>query len=101
MGQFKASLVETESQFLHVSRYIHLNPYSAGLVSNFDDLLSYEWSSLPEFLSQRKDIAICNKERVLNSFLSVGKYKKFIFDQKDYQKKLKLLQYLVSEPIPR
>lgn len=99
LGQFKASLIESEAQMLHVSRYIHLNPYSSGLTRDFDDLLKYEWSSLPEYLySDGQDILICHRDKVMSHFSSIAKYKEFIFDQKDYQRKLKSLQYLLHEP---
>jgi putative transposase len=41
-GRFKASLVDSESYFLTVSRYIELNPVRAGMVS---DPAEYLWSS--------------------------------------------------------
>lgn len=33
-GQFKAVRIESEEQFWHVSRYIHLNPYTGSVVSS-------------------------------------------------------------------
>lgn len=46
-GQYRAVRVETDEQLLHVSRYIHLNPYVAGLTW---DPLDAPWSSLPLYL---------------------------------------------------
>ena len=40
-GPFKAVLVENDNQLIHLSRYIHLNPYSACLVKTIDETVSY------------------------------------------------------------
>ncbi len=40
-GPFKGVLIESDEQFFHVSRYIHLNPLVSGLVA---DLKNYPWS---------------------------------------------------------
>jgi REP element-mobilizing transposase RayT len=44
-GRFKAMLVEKESYLLELSRYIHLNPFRAGMVKSPE---KYKWSSLYE-----------------------------------------------------
>ncbi len=41
-GRYKACLIEDDSYFLEVSRYIHLNPVKAGMVGKPAD---YEYSS--------------------------------------------------------
>jgi len=41
-GRFKGHLIEEEGYFLEVSRYIHLNPVRAGMVTRPQD---YPWSS--------------------------------------------------------
>lgn len=45
-GVYKAVLIESDEQFLHLSRYIHLNPIKIGL--------PHLPSSLPEFLGRAK-----------------------------------------------
>jgi REP element-mobilizing transposase RayT len=44
-GRFKAMLVEKETYLLELSRYIHLNPFRAGMVKSPE---KYKWSSLYE-----------------------------------------------------
>ena len=44
-GRFKAVLIEDDAQLLHLSRYIHLNPYSSFIVRNKKSLSNYSWSS--------------------------------------------------------
>ena len=46
-GRFKAMLVEKETYLLELSRYIHLNPFRAGMVKSPE---KYKWSSLYELL---------------------------------------------------
>ena len=44
-GRFKAMLVEKETYLLELSRYIHLNPFRAGMAKSPE---KYKWSSLYE-----------------------------------------------------
>lgn len=75
-GVYKAVIIENERQLLHLSRYIHLNPFiKKGLPVN-------QWSeiitpfSLPEYLGQRKTewvkpetvLSYFNKEKFANSY---------------------------------
>ena len=60
-GQFKAVLIETDEQLLHVSRYIHLNPATSYIVKDFVSLLNYPWSSLPEYIGKVKSFCEANK----------------------------------------
>ena len=87
-----------ETQILHVSRYIHLNPYSSFLVKDFEALKDYPWSSLGEYLNLF-DHKICEKETLLSFFPSLKKFEKFIFDQKDYQRELQTIKHLVLEKV--
>ena len=49
-SRFQAVLIETNEQLLHVSRYIHLNPYSASLIKK-NELINYPYSSISECLT--------------------------------------------------
>lgn len=95
-GKFKAVRIGTDEQLLHVSRYIHLNPHTSYLVKGLKELEVYMYSSLPEYLdSKMKDV--CNKRLVLNHFRSRRAYRKFVFDQADYQIKLDRIKHLILE----
>ncbi len=50
-GRYKAILVEEDSYQLHLSRYIHLNPLEAKIVSAPE---AYRWSSYPAYLGRCK-----------------------------------------------
>lgn len=87
-GQFKAVLVETDEQLLHLSRYIHLNPLVSLLIS---DLSKYQWSSYAEF-NQEKE-GLCNKQVILSEFKSPYAYRQFVMDRADYGKNLEVIKH--------
>lgn len=95
-GKFKALRVESDEQLLHLSRYIHLNPYSSYIVKTFGDLKRYPYSSLCEYLGELK-INFCHKEIVLDQFKNIESYKNFVFDQADYQRRLEEIKHLLLE----
>lgn len=94
-GKFKAVRVETDEQLFHLSRYIHLNPYSSYLIKNLNGLYSYPYSSLSEYLNLQKS-NICQKEIILKNFKK-SSYKDFLVDQADYQRKLQNIKHLLLE----
>lgn len=95
MGQFKAVRIESEGQLLHVSRYIHLNPYVSRLLNSLDELRKYPWSSLRDYLG--KGGGILDREPILGSFSTKNGYKEFVFNQADYQRKFKQIEHLAIE----
>lgn len=94
-GQFKAVKIDSEEQLLHVSRYIHLNPYSSGIVKTLDDLINYSWSSLPEYVSTVK-FPICKKDDILPNFKK-SNYKDFVLNNAEYQKSLEHIKHLTFD----
>ncbi len=95
LDQFKAVRIETDEQLVHLSRYIHLNPYTGYIVKSLEDLEQYSWSSFPNYLEERGEFV--NVEFIQDFFKSSKKYKKFVFDQSDYQRKLKEIEHLLIE----
>lgn len=93
-GLFKAVLVETDEQLIHLSRYIHLNPVVSFIIKE-QNLESYPWSSLREYFNLED--GICKKEGVLNHFPSIEKYKQFVYDQISYAKELEKIKHLALE----
>lgn len=89
-GRFKNVLIGSDEQLLHVSRYIHLNPLIANLVSSLDD---YPWSSYPTYLGKTGK-GIANPENILSMFKNKKDYKKFLEDQEDYARSLEKLKHL-------
>ncbi len=99
LTQFKAVRIETLEQFLHVSRYIHLNPYSGFLVKDLSKLEEYHYSSLPHYLKKVKLDYI--EDDLILSLMSAKSYKDFVFDQADYQRELKTIEHLLLEQASR
>ncbi len=96
LDQFKAVRIITDEQLLHVSRYIHLNPYTAFITRKIEDLQYYQWSSFPEYIGIQ-DPGICQKDPILSFFKNKDDYKKFIFDNADYQRVIGKIKHLTLE----
>lgn len=94
-GQFNAVRIETDNQLLHTTRYIHLNPTTSYLVKE-TELITYPWSSLSEYVSDTI-YQQCSKSIVLEQFKNKDDYRKFVYDQVDYQRTLKEIEHLLLE----
>lgn len=90
-GGFKAVLVENDIQFIHLSRYIHLNPYTSELVQ---DLKLYGQSSYCHFIGLTSD-QLCSAEPVLAHFKDVDDYKEFVGGHGDYARELEHMKHLL------
>ena len=87
-GEFKAVLVESNEQFIHLSRYIHLNPIAALLVK---DLKDFRWSSYEEYINNTQ--GICFKEEILNLFKTPQDYQQFVLDRVSYAQSLERIKH--------
>jgi len=87
-GQFKAVLVESEEQLLHLSRYIHLNPVVSYITKNLKD---YPWSSYKEYIENQT--GFCEKKQLLSFFKSPAAYEQFVLDQEAYGMELALIKH--------
>ncbi len=94
-GLFKAVLVDSDEQFIHLSRYVHLNPATSYLIKP-EDLENYQWSSYPEYLGLATE-KITSAREVLSFFKSVEEYKKFVLDQVNYARELDKIKHLFIE----
>ncbi|MDO8498468.1 MAG: transposase, partial [bacterium] len=92
-GVFKTVLIEDEIQLLHVSRYIHLNPYVSELVQ---ELKLYPYSSYQHFIDVDHD-QLCVADSVLNNFKNSNDYKDFVGGHGDYAKELEIMKHLLLE----
>lgn len=90
---FKSKYIQTEEQLKHVSRYIHLNPFSSGIVKEKTELEYYSWSSFGHYLSQKND-SISEIKFILSLFNNdKTRYKKFVLDNAEHQKTLEYCKY--------
>ncbi|MCX6793506.1 MAG: transposase [Candidatus Gottesmanbacteria bacterium] len=93
-GNFKAVHIENNEQLLHVSRYIYLNPVTAYMVEHPED---YTYSSYAAYISKAALSRFVNTDFILGQFRSRGEYKRFVEDQKEYQRDLSRIKYLLLE----
>lgn len=92
-SRFKNLLVNNDEQLLHLTRYIHLNPTSAGLINNPEE---WAYSSLSEFIETSN---FRNKMCEFNGLFDFTpeNYKAFVADKKDYQKNLSVIKSLMLD----
>jgi putative transposase len=91
-GRFKAVLVDGDEQLLHVSRYIHLNPFVAHMI---DDPLIYPWSSLGEYTGLTK-ATTCHTQ-LIAGMMSKQEYKAFVMDEADYARSITDTKHLLLD----
>lgn len=93
-GNFGAVRIEEDEQFMHVTRYIHLNPITSYLIE-IKGLASYRWSSYPEYLG--KSSGFTDVRESLSYFNNPQKYQEFVENQADYARKLADIKHLTLE----
>ncbi len=81
-SKFNRIWVESDEQALHLTRYLHLNPSSAGLVPNAAD---WRYSSYREYLGEVvPDERICEYGKV--NPMDPIQYRKFVEEHREEQK---------------
>ena len=81
---FQAVRIESEQQLLHVSRYIHLNPVTSYLI-DINDLSKFDKTSFPVYIKEMNNTFV-SPDLILAYFKDRDSYKKFVFNQADYQR---------------
>ncbi len=93
MSRFKNVLVENDMQLLHLTRYVHLNPVTAGLVKNPDD---WKYSSYPEYVKPGKNkYPLTIRTDLLD--INPVQYKEFVVNHASYQRELSLIKQQIIE----
>ncbi len=64
-GRFTSVMVKSDDYFIHVSKYIHLNPVKANIV---EQAIQYKWSSFKIYMGKNDKKEIVNEKRVLKYF---------------------------------
>jgi len=95
-GRFQAVKVSSNEQLLHLSRYIHLNPYTASIVKKINDLKKFPYSSLKEYLHPHR-FNLSQTDEILNQFKNKEEYLSFVNDHADHQKQLHLIKKLTLD----
>lgn len=95
LNQFKAIRIETDEQLVHVSRYIHLNPYTGYIIKTLEEIKLFPYSSLASYLEDSNDFI--QTELIQSFFNKPIDYQEFVFNQADYQRRLKEIEHLLLE----
>lgn len=94
-GRFKAKLIKTDAQMMHLSRYIHvLNPgelvepkIREGIVQNPTGLKgflqNYKWSSYQDYIGQKNYSSLINKDLISGYFGNVKESETFSLSWKN------------------
>jgi REP element-mobilizing transposase RayT len=64
-GRYKSLIVDENTYGVHLSAYIHLNPFRAGIVK---DLREYPWSSYPDYIGRDPSPVELDTSLVLGQF---------------------------------
>ena len=75
-GPFKARLVESDTDLIHLSRYIHLNPVAAGFVDAPDE---WEFSSFLDYVGLREG-TLPKATIVLKQFANRAAYARYVLE---------------------
>lgn len=76
-GRFKSILVEADSYFTELTRYIHLNPVRAKIV---DSPEKYRWSSYNDYINN-KPADLIDKVRIKELLtIDISKYHQFVLE---------------------
>lgn len=92
---FQAVEINNEHQLIHVSRYIHLNPYSSGQIENLSEICSCTLSSMPIYLGAYDNL--CEPKIILDIFGNNRQsYQAFVLEQAKYQRQLEVIKKSIA-----
>lgn len=93
VGPFKNVLVESDEQLLHLTRYLHLNPATANLVTKPEH---WKFSSYHEYITPNKvKRSLCQYKELME--IKPLQYQSFVNDQADYQRELAKIKHLIAK----
>ena len=91
-SRFKDVLVTSDEQLLHLTRYLHLNPVSAGLVKRPEQ---WPFSSYGEYISKKTESNLCSWDGLFE--FDSKRYEKFVHDRISYQRSLSRIKRLLNK----
>ncbi len=94
-NRFKAKRVETNEQFIHLIRYVHINPLTSYSIKQ-SDLAEYLWNSYGWYLDEGRNIFI-DTSLIKSHFRTTKRFSEFTMNNVDYQRKLAKIKHLILE----
>lgn len=98
-SMYKAVRIEYNEHFIHVARYIHLNPLTAGIVESSSELATYPYNSYGNYLHDKTD-SILDKTTILSMFKDMKSFQSHTLDQAEYQRLLFVESHLYHDAHP-
>lgn len=95
-NMFKAVHVSSNEQLIHLARYIHLNPV-ASYVIEIETLERYPYTSFSTYMGSIPSYKFISTAMLNNYFVSSEKHREFVYNQSDYQRKLKKIRNLMID----
>lgn len=92
---FKARRIETDEDFIHIYRYIHLNPVTSYLFEP-DKLIDSQLTSYNWYMNEDRNRFI-SLGHLMGMFKSRGEYRDFVTNQAGYQRELQNIKRLTLE----
>lgn len=94
-GRFKIKYITSTEQFIHVVRYVHLNPVTAYMY-DFNRLSKSNLTSYYEYLHSKEN-NIVDTAFVLKQFSNIKSFIDFHKNQVDYQRKIASIKKLLID----
>jgi len=91
-GRFKNVLVEDDTQLMHLTRYVHLNPVTAHIIEAPEN---WEHSSFNEYMGKTNGKSICEFKDLFD--VSPGTYSEFVKDRIGYQRELANIKKIILD----
>ncbi len=89
-GRYKASCINKEDYWQHISRYIHLNPVDLG-----EDYQTYKYSSYSNYIGKVRTEWL-NTGYILGSFKDTSSYEVFVSDYIKKREEIKSIKYMLA-----
>jgi len=78
-GRYKSLVIDAESYFKELTRYIHLNPIRANMVENPED---YKWSSYKTYIGRKRKVEYIDKQEIRKYLDMTGEsYRLFVLSR--------------------
>lgn len=93
LSDFKSVRINNEAQLIHVSRYIHLNPYSNSIIKSNKELENYQWSSYRDYVIKTANKIVTCKDLLSQFNFNRERYKRFVLSNAEHQRTLEEIKY--------
>lgn len=92
-SRFKSIAIKSDEQLLHLTRYVHLNPVSAGIIEKPED---WKYSSYNDYILWDNSAgSLCDWSSLLE--IKPNQYKDFVEERIGYQKQISKIKKLIID----